>query len=104
MRCLWAFLLTLLLASSTFASEFTGPVTHVLDGDTIEVSRNHRNVKIRLNGIDTPEKGQAYGHKATEFVVLQVFGKEVTVQTFGFDKYGRTIGDVYLPDGTMLNK
>ena len=84
--------------------DFSGPVTHVLDGDTIEVSRNHHNVRIRLNGIDTPEKGQAYGHQATEFVVLQAFSKEVTVQTFGLDKYGRTIGDVYLPDGTMLNK
>ena len=60
--------------------------------------------RIRLNGIDTPEKGQAYGHKATEFVVLQTFGKDVTVQTFGLDRYGRTIGDVYLPDVTMLNK
>ena len=100
----WAVFLQVILASSTFASEFTGPVTHVLDGDTIEVSRDHRNVKIRLNGIDTPEKRQAYGHKATEFVVLQAFGKDVTVQTFGLDKYGRTIGDVYLPDGTLLNK
>lgn len=85
-------------------ADFTGPVVSVLDGDTIEVSRNHRNVKIRLNGIDAPEKGQAYGHKSWEFVVLQTFGKEVTVQTFGLDKYGRTIGDVYLPDGTMVNK
>ena len=104
MRSLLAILLTLLLASSALAADFTGPVTYVLDGDTLEVTRNHRNVKIRLNGIDTPEKGQAYGHKATEFVVLQAFGKEVTVQTFGLDKYGRTIGDVYLPDGTLLNK
>ena len=94
----------LLCGTQTLAADFTGPVTRVLDGDTIEVSRNHHNVRIRLNGIDTPEKGQAYGHKATEFVVLQAFGKEVTVQTFGLDKYGRTIGDVYLPDGTILNK
>ena len=83
---------------------FTGLVVSVLDGDTIKVSRNHRNVTIRLNGIDTPENGQAHGHKATEFVVLQVFGKDVTVQTFGVDKYGRTIGDVYLSDGMLLNK
>ena len=94
----------LLLCASLATAVFTGPVVSVLDGDTIEVSRNHHNVRIRLNGIDTPEKGQAYGHQATEFVVLQSFGKEVTVQTFGLDKYGRTIGDVYLPDGTLLNK
>jgi micrococcal nuclease len=68
------------------------------------VSRNHRTVTIRLNGIDAPEKGQAYGHRSREFVSLQVFGTDVTVQTYGRDKHGRTIGDVYLPDGMMLNK
>ena len=32
------------------------------------------------------------------------FGKEVTVQIFGHDKYGRTLGDVRLPDGAVLNR
>ena len=93
-----------LIVQPCLAADFSGSVTDVLDGDTIKVSRNHRNVKIRLNGIDAPEKGQAYGHKSGEFVALQAFGKDVTVQTYGLDKYGRTIGDVYLPDGTLLNK
>ena len=35
---------------------------------------------------------------------LEPQAKEVTVQTYGHDKYGRIIGDVYLPDGTLLNK
>jgi endonuclease YncB( thermonuclease family) len=100
-----SWLLGILLCSSyAFSADFTGPVVRVLDGDTIEVSRSHRNVRIRLNGIDAPEKGQAYGHTSGEFVALQAFGKDVTVQTYGLDKYGRTIGDVYLPDGTLLNK
>lgn len=94
----------LLCAPHALSADFTGPVVRVLDGDTIEVSRNHHNVRIRLNGIDAPEKGQAYGHKAGEFVALQAFGRDVTVQTYGLDMYGRTIGDVYLPDGTLLNK
>lgn len=91
------------LRNAAFA-DFSGRVTEVLDGDTIKISQNHRNVTIRLNGIDAPEKGQAYGHKAGDFVLTHASLKEVTVQTFGLDKYGRTIGDVYLPDGTMLNK
>ena len=33
-----------------------------------------------------------------------VFGKAVTVQVRGFDKYGRTIGDALLPDGHNLNR
>ena len=38
----------------------------VLDGDTIEVLHNNRADRIRLNGIDCPEKGQAYGHRAKQ--------------------------------------
>ena len=47
--------------SSVFASDFTGPVVSVLDGDTIEVLHNQHPERIRLNGIDCPEKGQACG-------------------------------------------
>jgi len=85
-------------------SQFSGEVVSVLDGDTIDVLYNRRAKRIRLNGIDAPEKGQAFGQKAKQFVSEQAFGKEVTVRTFGLDKYGRTIGDVFLPDGRMLNE
>ena len=85
-------------------NQFSGKVVSVLDGDTIEVLYNRRARRIRLNGIDAPEKGQAFGQKAKQFVSEQAFGKEVTVKTFGLDKYGRTIGDVFLPDGRMLNE
>ena len=59
--------------------------------------------RIRLNGIDCPEKGQAYGHKAKQAASTMVFGKKITVRTYGLDKYGRTIADVFLPDGTNVN-
>ena len=41
---------------------FSGPVVSVLDGDTIEVLHNHHPERIRLSGIDCPEKGQAFGN------------------------------------------
>lgn len=50
-------MLHVLLASSAFAEDFSGPVVSVLDGDTIEVLHSHRAEYIRLNGIDCPEKG-----------------------------------------------
>ena len=53
--------------------------------------------------IDCPEKGQAYGNRAKQAASQLVFGKEVTLHTFGKDKYGRTIADVLLPDGTNVN-
>ena len=59
--------------------------------------------RIRLNGIDCPEKGQAYGKRAKQAASELAFEKEVTLKTFGNDKYGRTIGDVILPDGTNVN-
>jgi len=82
-----------------FAADFTVSVVSVLDGDTIEVLYNHRAERIRLNGIDCPEKGQAYGKKAKEATSTLVFGKEVSLQTYGKDKYGRSVADVLLSDG-----
>ena len=92
----------LVLAPNCLA-DFTGPVVSVLDGDTIEVLHNQHPERIRLSGIDCPEKGQAYGQKAKHAASSLVFGKEVTLQTHGKDKYGRTLGDVLLPDGTNVN-
>jgi endonuclease YncB( thermonuclease family) len=54
-----SFLFIFLFSSLTLANDFTGPVVSVLDGDTIEVLHNTRAERIRLNGIDCPEKGQA---------------------------------------------
>ena len=78
------------LACPAFAADFTGSVVSVLGGDTIEVLHNNRAKRIRPNGIDCPEKGQAYGKKAKQAASELDFGKGVTLQTYGKDKYGRT--------------
>jgi endonuclease YncB( thermonuclease family) len=80
-----------------FTAAFSDPVVRILDGDTIEVLRNGRAERIRLNGIDCSEKGQPYGTRAKQAASALVFGKEVTLNTFGKDKYGRTIANVLLP-------
>ena len=69
-------------------------VVAVLDGDTIEVLHDRHPECIRLNGMDSPAKGQAYGTRAKQAVSALVYGKEVTLQTFGKDKYGHTLADV----------
>jgi micrococcal nuclease len=84
-------------------SEYQGEVVRVLDGDTIEVLHSNRPERIRLSGIDCPEKGQAYGTRAKQAASELVLGGEVTLQTYGKDKYGRTLADVILPDGTNAN-
>ena len=98
------FSLGFLLGQSSvgLAADFTGPVVSNLDRDTIEVLHNGQAELVRLYGIDCPEKGQAYGTRAKQAASELVFGKEGTLQTFGKDKYGRTIADVLLPDGTNV--
>jgi micrococcal nuclease len=97
-------LLALLTLSLPVFADFSGPVVSVLDGDTLEALHNNKAERIRLSGIDCPEKGQAYGQKAKHTASDLSFGKEATIQTHGYDKYKRTLGDVILPDGMNLNQ
>jgi endonuclease YncB( thermonuclease family) len=53
-----------------FTAAFSDPVVRVLDGDTFDVLHNTRAERIRLNGIDRPEKGQAYGTRAKQAASL----------------------------------
>src|SRR4029078_7498551 len=93
----------LLTSTSAIAESVTAKVVAIVDGDTIEVLHDNHSERIRLNGIDCPERGQAYGTKAKQATSELVFGKEVTLETHGLDRYGRTIADVSLPEGINLN-
>jgi micrococcal nuclease len=103
-RIISSIILFILLTSPLWAEEFTGKVVGVSDGDTIKVMHLGRAERVRLYGIDCPEKGQAFGNRAKQFTSQMVFGKDVIVKTHGCDKYGRILGDVFLPDGTSLNQ
>ena len=101
--CCGSLLIAVSLASAVLAADCSGPVVRVLDGDTIEVLHDQRPERIRLSGIDCPEKGQAFGQKAKQAASALVLVKEVTLQTYGKDKYRRTLAEVLLPDGTNVN-
>jgi len=103
-RLFLSVVLSLILLPPTigFAS-FTGPGVSVFDGDAIEVLHNTRPERIRLSGIDCLEKGQAYENNAKHVASALIFGKEVMLQTHGKDKYGRTLGDVFLLGGTNVS-
>lgn len=87
--------LALLVGFSCNAANFEGRVVGVADGDTITVldSTNTQH-KIRLSGIDAPEKKQAYGQRSKESLSALVFDKPVTVETNKRDRYGREVGKV----------
>ncbi|MBE2985335.1 thermonuclease family protein [Campylobacter sp. RM6883] len=78
-------------------------VVKISDGDTITVlTPQKEQVKVRLHGIDAPEKKQAYGNKSRQFLSNLIAGKEVEVKEKGKDIYKRTIGTIYL-NGTDIN-
>src|SRR5262245_40965151 len=96
-------LLILLFGLDVFAQQFSGIVVGVTDGDTIQVNRSRRVVRVRLHGIDSPENRQAFSDQATRFTSQLAFGKMVTVYVMDKDRYGRTVGVVVLSDGKILN-
>jgi micrococcal nuclease len=86
------------------ATEFSTLVVSVIDGDTIEVLQYQKPERIRLNGIDCPEKAQTFGQRAKQATSELVFGKDVMLQTYGRDRHGHTIADVFLPDGRKVSQ
>jgi len=87
------------LALSGAAQAMSGVVTHVTDGDTIWVrpdEPNRKPVKLRLVGIDAPERCQAWGAQATAALSSQVLHRHVEVPTRGVDAHGRLLGGLML--------
>lgn len=82
--------------------DFEGKVVGITDGDTITVLVGTDPVKVRLNGIDAPEKKQPFGTQSRAKLGELAFGKTVTVHSAGKDRYGRTLGTV-LADGQSVN-
>jgi micrococcal nuclease len=102
-RCWPAVVVVVSWVSLTPAEEFSGKVVGVSDGDTITVLQNRTPIKVRLHGIDCPEIGQDFGSRAKAFASEIVFGQVVKVVPRETDRYGRTVADVILVDGRILN-
>jgi endonuclease YncB( thermonuclease family) len=97
-------LLGLLLACSADASADTllGRVVRVVDGDTLVVLRSGKvQERVRLAGIDCPERGQAFGTKAKEELLARVGGDDVRIEWEKRDRYGRIVGKVVDPEGDV---
>ncbi len=89
--------LLLFLAGNLNAISLQGKVVHVADGDTITVlDATNTQHKIRLQGIDAPEKAQAFGQKSKQSLHQLIHSKQVTVEFQKKDKYGRTVGKLVL--------
>ncbi len=98
-----AFLLAAVAIATAAAGPITGRVVGVSDGDTVTVLDAHKRThKIRLLGIDTPEKKQPYGERAKQSLSDLVYNKQVTVEGSKQDRYGRDLGKIVL-DGQDIN-
>jgi endonuclease YncB( thermonuclease family) len=104
-RHLRTLLLVFLLIPPAMMAQLKGKVVAIADGDTFTLlTAEKKQVKVRLHGIDCPEKNQEFGTRARQFTSALIFGKFVTVQLKKPDRYGRTVGIVRLQDGRILNE
>ncbi len=82
----------------------SGQVVRVADGDTLSVLESlpdgsKQTVKIRLDGIDAPEKSQPFGEFCRKKLADQVAGKSVQVRVRKLDRYGRSLGTLLISSG-----
>lgn len=79
------------------AGDFTGHVTRVVDGDTFWISS--MDVRIRVWGLDAEEVGTPGGSVATAALASLISGQQLTCRQRDIDRYGRIVGQCFLPDG-----
>ena len=97
-----AIIILFLFFCNNHYGQITGRVVSISDGDTFTLLiKEDKLVKIRLHGIDCPEKGQDFGNRAKAYTTNKIFNKVITVYISDTDRYGRMIAIVALADGTL---
>ena len=101
-------ILALLLPCPSLAGQYE--VYRVVDGDTFIVKHGDVKLTIRLVGIDAPEAstskhrdGQPFSKQSTQHLAALILNKTVDVKSFGADRNGRTLGEVFLLNGRNVN-
>lgn len=93
-----------LFTSCSCVAQLTGKVVGIADGDTFTLLTDEKEqLRIRLHGIDCPEKNQDFGQAAKKYLSDLIYNKTVSVKKMDVDRYGRTIGLVTLSD-TVVNE
>ena len=88
-------ILTLILFFPLSIFAFSAKVIKISDGDTITVLNGKEQTKVRLYGIDAPEKKQDYGQRSKQFLASLIAGQVVEVEPKGEDRYKRTLGIIH---------
>lgn len=97
--------LSLFLIPQADLKTVNGEVVQIQNGDTLTIKTDRDKLhKVRLADIDAPEMGQPFGRVAQRLARDLAFEKIVRVNYIFKDKYKRLIGEVFLPDGKLLNE
>lgn len=89
---------------STETGNCSGRIVGISDGDTVTIlNSNNQTIKVRLEGIDAPEKSQSCGMRSKQFLSNLIFNKTVSCDARKKDRYGRTIGKISF-NGQDVNK
>jgi len=95
--------LAVIVLSAPASADISGHVVRILDGDTVELKTlpadvmvTEAPIRVRLNGIDAPEKKQPWGQRSKQYLADMVGGKWVTVAIDGHDRYNRSLGDIFV--------
>jgi endonuclease YncB( thermonuclease family) len=95
-RSLIALIVVTLLSAPALA-DIRGRVVSVTDGDTVRIlSTDKTEHRVRLTGIDAPERGQAFGTASRDHLSSLIAGKTVVVESSKTDRYGRILGKIIL--------
>lgn len=85
----------MMIAFTATAETLTGRVVGITDGDTIKLLTDSNVLhKIRLSGIDAPEKNQAFGTRSKQALSDCAYDKVASVESYKKDRYGRVVGKV----------
>lgn len=88
----------------SYANNNSGKIISIIDGDTYELLDNdNKTIRIRMEGIDAPEKGMPFCNVAKKYLSSLCFGKKIILDGNKKDRNGRIIAYSYLGDSTELS-
>ena len=98
------YILALSLVASVLSAHTTIENIFVVDGDTIKGNVDSKRITIRLVEIDAPEMDQPFGVESKKFLEKLIENKKVTLITEGKDRYGRTLGELFVNKDNINEK
>ena len=94
-----------LVAPTKVPGVYHGTAVRIADGDTFTLlTAEKREIRVRLWGIDAPEKKQAFGQRSKQMLARLITEQALSVRVHGVDRYGRVIGEVFLDDSSNVNE